>query len=272
MDKRIAGTLLLAAMAAACAPTDGGPTTPTPVAQPQPQPTATPAPTPRPSPTPTPTPSPTAGTLRVTLDAGSCSGQVSTADVSVDGTYAGTVQPGGTVSRTVSIGSHTVSARAREGTSWSFSVSVPANGYNASMTCTAEPPFVQQLLRDWGVANTQASSGGLPLLRICVRDHECEDGDIIRVSVNGDAVIQREIFNAPYCSNLRFNPGVNVISVLAVNGTGYKGACDYSNVNTGEIQVSNLRADGTVISSVAQVWKLRSAAGTQSNITVNLVR
>jgi hypothetical protein len=271
MDKRIPGLLLLAALAAACAPTDST-TGPTPVGAPPPASAAPPAPAPTPRPSATPTPSPTSGSLRVTLDAGSCSGRVSSADVTVDGTYAGTVQPGGSVSRTVSIGSHSVSARAREGTSWSFSVSVPAAGYNANMTCAAEPPFVQQLLRDWGVANTQASSGGLPLLRICVRDHECEDGDVIRVSINGGAVLQRELFNAPYCANFRFNPGVNVISVLAVNGTGYKGACDYSNVNTGEIQVSNLRADGSVISSVAQIWKMRSAAGTESNITVNLVR
>jgi hypothetical protein len=270
MKKLIAAALLTAAMAAGCTPTDDGPTAPTPVGQPQPAPNPTAAPTPRPSPTPT--PSATNGTLRVTLDGATCSGQVSAADVTVDGSFAGTVQPGGSLTRTVSIGSHSISARAREGTTWSSSVTVPAAGYTLTMTCRAEAPFTQQLLRDWGVANTQAASGGLPVLRICVRDHECEDGDIIRVSINGAAVLQRELFNAPYCSNFRFNPGVNVISVLAVNGTGYKGACDYSNVNTGEIQVSNLRADGTVISSVAQVWKLRSAAGTESNITVNLVR
>jgi hypothetical protein len=93
------------------------------------------------------------------------------------------------------------------------------------------------------------------------------------LQINGQAVLRREVFNAPFCQNYRFNPGRNQIGILAVNGTGFKGVgCDWSNVNTGEISVSNLTATGGIVSTSRQRWQMRAAAGTQSNIVVNLVR
>jgi hypothetical protein len=61
------------------------------------------------SPTPTPTPTVSVATFRVSLDT-NCSGKTSDVQVSVDGTYIGTLQPGEELSSTATLGEHTLSA------------------------------------------------------------------------------------------------------------------------------------------------------------------
>ena len=71
---------------------------------------------------------------------------------------------------------------------------------------------------------------------VCVRDHECEDGDIVRISINGDELYTKEIFNHWLCETAAVNVGANPIEAYSVNGTGRKGDCDFGNNNTGELE------------------------------------
>ena len=97
---------------------------------------------------------------------------------------------------------------------------------------------------------------------LCVRDHECEDGDAIDVDVESRNVFSGEIVNEAMCSTLEVEAGRNyVIELTALNGTGFKGACDFADVNTGEIVVRGLNAQ-------TQVWRHREGAGSQARIVV----
>ena len=91
-------------------------------------------------------------------------------------------------------------------------------------------------------------------VQVCVRDHECEDGDRVRVSVNGCAVFSGEIVNAWACRSVPVSEGRNSIELYAINGTGRKGSCSYADENTGQIRVERLDV-------VTQVWKHRGGAG-----------
>jgi len=99
-------------------------------------------------------------------------------------------------------------------------------------------------------------------VEICVRDHQCEDGDEVAVSVNGIEVLRTELFNAPRCLDVSVRAGVNTISLLALNGTGFKGACSYQDANTGEITVGGSRH--------AQNWRHRGGAGSRANLNVTV--
>ena len=97
---------------------------------------------------------------------------------------------------------------------------------------------------------------------ICVRDHECEDGDAISVDVEGRNVFSGEITNEAMCSVLEVEAGTDyVIELTALNGTGFKNACNFADANTGEIVVSGLNAE-------TQVWRHRKGAGSQARIVV----
>ena len=98
-------------------------------------------------------------------------------------------------------------------------------------------------------------------VEICVRDHECEDGDAVAVSVNRIEVLRTELFNAPRCIDISVREGVNTISLLALNGTGYKGFCSHRDVNTGQITVSG---------SQRQSWMHRGGAGSRANLNVTV--
>ena len=59
-------------------------------------------------------------------------------------------------------------------------------------------------------------------LKICVRDHECEDGDKISVDVEGRTIFSGEIFNEWDCQTLEVRGGETyVVELTALNGTGY---------------------------------------------------
>ena len=87
----------------------------------------------------TPPPATTA-VLKVMIDAG-CSGKDSNVQVYVDGSNWGLAQPGDAgVSRSVSIGNHSISAAGQRGTQWGpFSIAVPSNGYVSTLTCANSP-------------------------------------------------------------------------------------------------------------------------------------
>ena len=97
---------------------------------------------------------------------------------------------------------------------------------------------------------------------ICVRDHECEDGDAIDVDIDGRNVFSGEIVNEAMCSALEVEAGREyVIELTALNGTGFKGACNFADANTGEIRVSGLNVE-------TQVWRHREGAGSRARIVV----
>ena len=100
-------------------------------------------------------------------------------------------------------------------------------------------------------------------VRVCVRDHECEDGDQVRVSVNGSLVLQGEISTEWSCEAVRVNEGRNSIELYASNGTGHKGNCSHADVNTGELRVAALDAD-------TQTWRHRGGAGSRANIVITV--
>jgi hypothetical protein len=119
-------------------------------------------------------------------------------------------------------------------------------------------------LANWGTYATAAGGGG-PQLRICVRDYSAEDGDILRVSVNGVAVFERELLFSDYCQQVTFREGENTITGTAIN--------DGTNPpNSGEIAVSAINDRGEPIASTTRIQKYLLAAGnsSSSNITVTI--
>lgn len=101
-------------------------------------------------------------------------------------------------------------------------------------------------------------------VRVCVRDHECEDGDRVRVSVNGRAVFgDVEIVNEWSCRSVSVHQGRNSIELYAINGTGRKGNCSYSDGNTGEIRVESRNAE-------TQTWMHRGGKGSNANIVITV--
>ncbi len=114
-------------------------------------------------------------------------------------------------------------------------------------------------IRDFRVTIPSACSREV---QVCVRDHQCEDGDIARVSVNGGVVFSGELFNEWACQIVPVQEGRNVVEFLAVNGTGFKGQCDHSDVNTGQIEV--LSSSG----GVTQTWSHAGGAGSAANMNV----
>ena len=99
-------------------------------------------------------------------------------------------------------------------------------------------------------------------VQVCVRDHQCEDGDIARVEVNGRLVFSGELFNQWSCHNAPVQAGRNVVEFLAVNGTGFKGQCDHSNVNTGQLRIIGGNTGET------QTWSHAGGSGSTANLNV----
>ena len=102
-------------------------------------------------------------------------------------------------------------------------------------------------------------------VEVCVRDHECVDGDIVRVSVNGTVIYTHEIVAAWHCETASVNVGANKIEGYAVNEWGGKGGCHANRVNTGALEVrTGLGASGIAWSSrkgVISTIRLNVAVG-----------
>ena len=125
---------------------------------------------------------------------------------------------------------------------------------------TGGGPFVEDQLDDFDI--------GLPAscpleLEVCVRDHLCEDGDEVRVTVNSDEVFSGELFNARHCVTVPVTEGSNAIEMYAINGTGYKGLCNHADVNTGQIDVIGGNEQ-------SQTWMHRGGTGSTASINVTV--
>lgn len=108
--------------------------------------------------------------------------------------------------------------------------------------------------------------GATGSLEICVRDHKCEDGDKIRVDVEGRSIFSGEIVNEWDCQTLEVRGGESyVVELTALNGTGYKGACSYIDENTGEICVTGENTE-------TQVWRHRGGAGSKARLIVETTK
>ena len=108
--------------------------------------------------------------------------------------------------------------------------------------------------------------GATGSLEICVRDHECEDGDKISVDVEGRTIFSGEIVNDWECKTIEVRGGETYeVELTALNGTGYKGDCSYANKNTGEIRVSGENTE-------TQVWRHRGGAGSKARLIVETIK
>ena len=104
--------------------------------------------------------------------------------------------------------------------------------------------------------------GATGSLEICVRDHLCEDGDKIRVDVEGRTIFSGEIVNDYECKTIDVRGGESYsVELTALNGTGYKGDCSYRDGNTGEIRVTGENTE-------TQVWRHRGSAGSKARIII----
>lgn len=101
----------------------------------------------------------------------------------------------------------------------------------------SEAPDLTQL-SDWGTFAPFRDPQGRPYVSVCARDVECEDGDILRITLNGVPQFEVELLNSAQCQGIWIEQGRSFLGVYAVNGTGYKGNCSFANRNTGEVTVS----------------------------------
>ncbi|WP_073356670.1 hypothetical protein [Lampropedia hyalina] len=118
-------------------------------------------------------------------------------------------------------------------------------------------------LADWGSFNSIFSAQGQRHLNVCLRDNQCEDGDILAITLNGQEIVRSELFNTASCFDVPVNSGVSYLGVYAVNGTGYKGQCDFADRNTGEITVRG--ADGR---GITQLYSVRGGQGSYGSLMV----
>ena len=108
--------------------------------------------------------------------------------------------------------------------------------------------------------------GAMGSLEICVRDHECEDGDEISVDVEGRTIFSGEIVNDWDCQTIEVRGGESYkVELTALNGTGYKGNCSYRDENTGEIRVTGENME-------TQVWRHRGGARSKARIIVETTK
>ena len=98
-----------------------------------------------------------------------------------------------------------------------------------------------------------------------MRDHQCEDGDQVRVSVNGSVVFSGELVNAGDCQTVPVREGTNSVELFAINGSGFKGQCDYSDANSGEITIR-----GSSVSVETQTWLHPGGTGSRANLNVTV--
>ena len=123
----------------------------------------------------------------------------------------------------------------------------------------ATDDFTASPLRDFRITVPRTDRS----VNVCVRDHECEDGDEVRVSVNGSVVLREEIVNEWACRSVSVTEGRNSIELFAINGTGRKGNCSYADANTGEIRVEGQNIE-------TQSWRHRGGAGSSAEIIVTV--
>ena len=77
-------------------------------------------------------------------------------------------------------------------------------------------------------------------VRICVRDHACEDGDIIQLSINNNEVFKGEIYRQSSCVIVPVHSGENDLRLQAINGTGGKNISCTEQINTGQVIIQSI--------------------------------
>ncbi len=102
-------------------------------------------------------------------------------------------------------------------------------------------------------------------VEVCVRDHECEDGDRGKVTVNGVTVFEGELFNVWACRTVDVNEGRNRIVYEALNGSGFKGNCSYADANTGQLRVTGQGGNRSL-----QSWRHRGGKGSIANLNITV--
>ena len=79
-----------------------------------------------------------------------------------------------------------------------------------------------------------------PVIDLCIYDYGCDDGDRIKVTLNGGDVFRGELYAERQClTDLDVRLGGNSIVLTALNGSGGKGGCP-NEVNTGAVLVASV--------------------------------
>ena len=137
---------------------------------------------------------------------------------------------------------------------------VPGIDLNVVLGSGAKAPaddgFVEDGLDDFVVSTPDGR------VEVCVWDHQCEDGDAVRVSLAGYS-FDSKLKNAHHCESFELGAGQYDIELLALNGTGYEGACGHHDVNTGAISIGAVAAAGS-----QQHWEHRGGTGSRATLTV----
>lgn len=120
-----------------------------------------------------------------------------------------------------------------------------------------------QQLADWGNFSAKLTGQGQRYVSVCMRDNECEDGDILALTLNGEEIARSELFNAARCFDVPVKPSVNFLGVYAVNGTGFKGQCSHTDRNTGEVTVYGATGSGRT-----QTYSVRGGQGSYGSLTI----
>ena len=102
-------------------------------------------------------------------------------------------------------------------------------------------------------------------VELCVWDHECEDGDQIRVSVNGYVEFEGQLLNQRQCKTVSVREGRNSVQLYAINGTGGLNNCidPPPGVNTGAMSISGSNSE-------TKLWRHRGGAGSTANLDVTI--
>tara|TARA_R110002073_G_scaffold245044_10_gene407649 strand:+ start:435 stop:944 length:510 start_codon:yes stop_codon:yes gene_type:complete len=116
--------------------------------------------------------------------------------------------------------------------------------------------FSEVRLQDFTVSTPDGS------VEICVWDDQCQDGDVVRVSVAGVSY-EVKLLNKKHCSQFALGPGTHAIELYAVNGTGFEGSCSFSDANTGAITVGPVAQPGQ-----RQGWSHQGGTGSSARIHV----
>lgn len=125
---------------------------------------------------------------------------------------------------------------------------------------------LSQLLDTYQAGRTFAVTSSDGTVAIEVWDDECEDGDIITLRV-GTLSRTVELTRVRQTVTTTLTPGRHALEILAVNGTGYKGNCDFTDANTHAIQViGDLSGRPSTYSTFAAV----AGAGTRHTIDLTI--
>ena len=179
----------------------------------------------------------------------------------------------------VGSGSTSIIASA-DGAEGSASVTVPPlvsiDGGFLGHLPTIDPPANAPGWTSFGPINVTipaaSAVGDRGTITIKVRDHACEDGDRVAISVwNAHSrvwheIFRGEIFNEWQTRTYEVTAGYHyIVDVFALNGTGFKGNCSFADVNTGEVFISNVNDSGS-----GARWETTGGAGSRTAVNVHV--